>query len=125
MVFYLPASNNHKAPSPTDMDTSAPSTPLGSSGPSTPARKAAQAGAAAESWEDAADHSTASGCSSNVATTPDEEDSSMETDGATGGHKVPQSKPKTKVRTCLVCLTCLKCLSNEAEMSYRVLIVVP
>ena len=62
-----------------------------------------------ESWEDVADNSTASsagGASGGAAggaagghshaSTPDDEDTSMETDD--NGHFVPASKPKTKVK---------------------------
>lgn len=50
------------------------------------------AGAATDTWEDAADNSASTG---TAATTPDEEDTSMETDG---GQHVPTSKPKTKTK---------------------------
>lgn len=55
--------------------------------------------APADSWEDTADASTASSgnggrSGGTAATTPDEEDSSMETDAP----RVPASKPKTKVK---------------------------
>ena len=59
-----------------------------------------------ESWEDVADNSTASSAPSGAvggatgghshASTPDDEDTSMETDD--NGHFVPASKPKTKVK---------------------------
>ena len=58
-------------------------------------------GTTADSWEDAADHSTASSSTAGGgatggggATTPEEEDNSMETDAP----HVPASKPKTKVK---------------------------
>ena len=48
-----------------------------------------------ESWEDVADNSTSTG-RGTPATTPEDEDTSLDTDG--NGHHVPASKPRTKIK---------------------------
>ena len=53
------------------------------------------AGKTVESWEDAADNSTSTG-RGTPATTPEDEDTSIDTDG--NGHHVPASKPRTKIK---------------------------
>ena len=52
-------------------------------------------GKTAESWEDAADNSASTG-RGTPATTPEDEDTSLDNDGS--GHHVPASKPRTKIK---------------------------
>ena len=67
-----------------------------SSGKSGQSPKRTQAtGRTVESWEDVADNSTSTD-RGTPATTPEEEDTSLDTDG--NGHHVPASKPRTKVK---------------------------
>jgi len=53
------------------------------------------AGKTVESWEDAADNSASTG-RGTPATTPEDEDTSLDNDGS--GHHVPASKPRTKIK---------------------------
>ena len=52
-------------------------------------------GKTVESWEDVADNSASTG-RGTPATTPEDEDTSLDTDG--NGHHVPASKPRTKIK---------------------------
>ena len=57
-----------------------------------------QGGPSRDSWEDAADtNSCSTGGRGTPATTPDDEDTSMETSDG-NGHHVPASKPRTKIK---------------------------
>ena len=66
-----------------------------SSGKSEKSPKRTIAGKTVESWEDAADNSSSTG-RGTPATTPEDEDTSLDTDG--NGQHVPASKPRTKVK---------------------------